>query len=87
VQGQDGVAAIQARRDGAALDRVWPDLAEVAEPATHLGSDGLAGYRAPFADALPSRRSRDPRAGAVMPPIARETGAEEAHGVRPRSRT
>jgi predicted deacylase len=72
---------IRARREGAALHRVWPDLAEVAEPGTHLGSDGLAEIRTPYADAVLLMPVARPRPGAVMLRIARETRPTGAEGA------
>jgi predicted deacylase len=72
---------IRARGDGAVLDRVWPDLAEVAEPGTHLGSDGLAEIRTPYANAVLVMPVVRPRLGAVMLRIAQETTIEDAEGV------
>lgn len=67
---------IRARGDGAVLDRVWPDLAEVAEPGTYLGSDGLADIRTPYANAVLVMPVSRPRPGAVMLRIAQDAAMD-----------
>lgn len=66
------------RVDRPVLDRLWPDLAEVAEPGTHLGPDRLAHLRAPSANAVLVMPIVRPRPGAVMFRIARDTTIEDA---------
>lgn len=63
---------VRARRDGAGLDRIWPDVAEIPVAGTLLGNDGVTELRTPYDNAVLIMPVNRPRTGAVMLRIARD---------------